>query len=183
MGVGGRGVRLPASFRHPSTPSATPAPQRVCVLPNLLQEPGRAGARLDSRSPASARSPHLRTQQRVSCCAALPPPLPPPPPLRGARPSSSRETGRGPPCRAIPPLGPCLLAPGLAAYLSSSPRRAHGRPRPRGDIRSPGSDSGPHLQAPAAAGEAPRPATGGGSAERRRCSGGRPPLGSVRSPV
>lgn len=67
--------------------------------------------------------------------------------------------------------------------LSSSPRRAHGRPRPRGDIRSPGSDSGPHLQAPAAAGEAPRPATGGGSAERRRCSGGRPPLGSVRSPV
>lgn len=126
------------------------------------------------------------------------------PPPRGARtsglsrapaaprPRSHRRPGpllpRGSPCLlpgngpAISPPGP-RLALGLAAYLSSSPRRTPGRLRPCGDIRAPGSGSGPHLQARAATGEAPRPATGGGSAEPRSCPGSLLPLLSVRSPA
>lgn len=75
MGVRGggcRGVRLPEGSRHPSAPRATPAPRRVCVLPNPLQRAGR----LYSRRPASAQRPHLQTQRRFGCSAALPPPPP-----------------------------------------------------------------------------------------------------------
>lgn len=163
MGVGG-GLRLPEGSRHPSAPRATPTPRRVCVLPN---PPQRAGAPpLAQTSLGVESTPPDPTAHRLLCGPATPPV--PAPPRRGARPAFSRETRRGTARRAIPPTGPCRLALCLAAYLSSSLRRTHGRPRPRGDIRSPGSDSGPHLQALAAAGEAPRPATGGGSAERRR---------------
>lgn len=89
MGVGGRGVGLPASFRHPSTPSATPAPQRVCVLPNPLQ---RAGARRSS--------PRLA---RTSLGAESTPPDP-----------TARRLLRGPAATPAPasnsPWGwPCLL--------------------------------------------------------------------------
>lgn len=80
-------------------------------------------------------------------------------------PPSPRGSPGLPPGIATQPSTPRRPAPDLAVYLSSSPRRAPGRPRPRGDIRALGSGSRPHLQAPVAAWEAPRPATGGGSAE------------------
>lgn len=58
-------------------------------------------------------------------------------PLRGAPPPTPTPPGR-PPGRAIPPPAPPPAPPpGPAAYLNSSPRRASGRRRPRGDI-SPG---------------------------------------------
>lgn len=87
----------------------------------------------------------------------------------GSHPQPTPPSPRGspglPPGIATQPSAPRRPAPDLAVYLSSSPRRAPGRPRPRGDIRALGSGSRPHLQAPVAAWEAPRPATGGGSAE------------------
>lgn len=146
----------------------------------------------------SGLSPPERPHWSSGRSAGLRPPQPSSPrvhqPRRGVRTAGPCSHRRSRPLLAaglaLPPPGkPAAdpravrsrhLAPGLAAYLGSSPRRAPGRPRPRGDIRAPGSDSGPHLQAPAAAGLAPRPATRGGSAERRRCPGSRPPLRSVR---
>lgn len=127
-------------------------------------DPPPRGARTSGLSRAPA-APRPRSHRR-------PGPLLP----RG---SPSLLPGNG---RAISPPGP-RLALGLAAYLSSSPRRTPGRLRPCGDIRAPGSGSGPHLQARAATGEAPRPATGGGSAEPRSCPGSLLPLLSVRSPA
>lgn len=150
-----------------SPPPAAPAAWRVCPGPRPSAEsPGAQGPHLESRRPVSARNPHLGIQRRTGCPAA--PQTPGPRPLLAVGP-------------ALPPPGCAMGPPGLAAYLSSSQRGAPGRPRPRGDIRAPGSGSGPHLQAPAAAGEAPRPATGGGSAEQQCCPGSRPPLRSVRA--
>lgn len=75
---------------------------------------------------------------------------------------------------AIPPPGP---RPHRVPELQ--PRRAPGL-RPRGDIRAPGSGSRPHLRAPAAAGEAPNPTLGGGSAERPAARAADRPFLSVR---
>lgn len=81
--------------------------------------------------------------------APAPPRCPPTSPGRGARCAPLRV--------ALPPPAP---PPGPAAYLNSWPRRDPARRPPHGDIRAPGWGSRPHLPAPAAAGEAPRPARG-----------------------
>ena len=159
-------ARVPRA-RSPAAPavagSAPPTPLR-------RGQACRALTRAD-QTPRGAQP--LQTQRRAGCSAAPQPPHP----LLAAGPALPL------PGRAIPPPTPGRPAPGLTEYLSSNPRRAPGRPRPRGDIRVPASGSRPHLQAPAAAGEAPRPAPGGGSAGRRRCPGSRPPLRSVRLPA
>ena len=81
---------------------------------------------------------------------------------------------------ALPPRGTAIPPPGPRPrpVPELQPRQAPGL-RPRGDIRALGSGSRPHLRAPATAGEAPNPTPGGGSAERPRCPGSRPPLPSV----
>lgn len=86
------------------------------------------------------------------------------------------------PAAGSPGRPPPAPGPGLAVYLSSSPRRAPGRWRPRGDIRAPGSGSRPHLPAPRRRGGGATSGSRGRAhrAGRRGCPGSRPPLRDVR---
>lgn len=179
-GPGGEccGVKNPFGFWPPGR--SPPPPARSSGRSASLRRPQPAAKSAGAQGPGWTRADPPPRGARTSGLSRAP---------AAPRPRSHGPLlSRGSPCllpgngRAISPPGP-RLALSLAAYLSSSPRRTPGRLRPCGDIRAPGSGSGPHLQARAATGEAPRPATGGGSAEPQSCPGSLLPLLSVRSPA